>query len=203
VKLSESVTTIQKGIQSVVQRAEQAHGQMESSRGAVEAMTSTIPDIVNRIEASDAAKKISEFSSLLAELRDLISSQQGLTQGMQSVADQFSVFSTEIQSVKHSMGQQGQLLQLINQVLMQNVAGPVTENTRLLADIKGGIQDIGQGANKASEGMASVSIRLIKEVEALRKDVSALRADVSTSNHSLEDQRMLLEKAANKKGFSF
>lgn len=131
-RLSEGVTTIQNGVESVVQRAESTCQQMEASRSAVEAMTSTIPDVVTRIESSDVTKNVTEFSEILSEIRALITSQQGTFLGFQSVVDQFSGVSTDVRSIKETAGQHGQLLQLINQVLMQNVAGPVTESSRLL-----------------------------------------------------------------------
>lgn len=203
IKLTESVTSVQRGMESIIQRAGQVQTDMEASRGTFEAMTASIPGVVAKIEATDAAKNVAEFTQLLAEVRDLIYSQQGAAQGIQSVVDAFSGLSIDLKSIKESTSQQAQLLQLVNQVLMQNVAGPVNENARLLGELKTDIQDVGVGANKATEGMATLSVKLIKEIESLRNDLFVLRGDVSSSAQLIKDQGARIEVLSKKKGLLF
>jgi hypothetical protein len=69
----------------------------------------------------------------------MLENQQDATQGFRSVIEGFAGLEKELNSIKESSGQQIKLLQLVNQVLMQNVAGPVTENTRLLGDLKSNV----------------------------------------------------------------
>lgn len=178
IKLSETVSLVHQGIVAIVQRADQVYEHIESSRMSVDAMTNSIPMVVERIESSDVTKGLAEFTRMLSEVRDLISNQQGLTNSLQSHINQMSSLTSDTRSILDSMGQQGQLLQVINQA-------------------------VGQGATKTSEGMALLSTRLLGEFEAVKKELTSLRTGVADSNKFLREQKILLEKAANKKGFSF
>ncbi len=86
---------------------------------------------------------------------------------------------------------------------MQNVAGPVNENTRLLGDLKADVYGASVGANKATEGMATLSIKLMKEIENIKKEISTLRSDVSSSNKVLKEQSDRIEVLSKKKGLLF
>jgi len=203
VKLSEGIKSIHQGIASIVQRAEQVHTDMTNSRTAVEAMMSSVPDVVARIEASDATGSIREFAKLLGEVRDLMLNQQDATQGMQSVVKGFAELEAELKSVKESSGQHTHLLQLINQVLMQNVAGPVSENTRLLGDLKTNVQGVESGVDKAVGGMETLSVKLSSDIESMRKEISLMRAEASSSNQMLKEQSSRLDVMSKKKGLLF
>lgn len=122
---------------------------------------------------------------------------------MQVVIDRFAGLSGELQSVRDSTSEQGQLLQLVNQVLMQNVAGPVNESARLLGDLKADVHGVSVGANKATEGMASLAIKLMKEIESMRKEIVTLRADVSSSNNALKEQSDRIDVLSKRKGLLF
>ena len=100
VKLSEGITSMHQGVASIVKRAEQAHTDITNSRTAVEALMSSVPDVVARIEASDTTESIREFTKLLGEVRDMMMSQQDATQGMQSVVKGFAELADEIKSVQ-------------------------------------------------------------------------------------------------------
>jgi methyl-accepting chemotaxis protein len=203
VKLSEGITSMHHGVASIVKRAEQAHADMTNSQAAVEALVSSVPDVVSRIEASNTTESIREFTKLLGEVRDMMKSQQDATQEMQSLVKGFAEVAADLKSVKESSGQQTQLLQLINQVLMQNVAGPVSENTRLLGDLKTNVQSVESGVDKATGGMATLSVKLINEIESMRKEISSLKGEASSSNQMLKEQSSRLDAMSKKKGLLF
>jgi methyl-accepting chemotaxis protein len=202
-KLSESVTAMQKDFTSILRKAELVQTHIEQGSNAVDTLVSGIPDVVSRIEATDTAKSTAEFTKLLGEVRNLMLAQQSTTQGMQAVIDGFSDLSGELKSITDSTNQQAQLLQLVNQVLMQNVAGPVNENARLLGDLKADVHEVSVGANKATEGMASLSIKLMKEIESMRKEIVTLRGNVSSSNKTLKEQSDRIDTLSKKKGLLF
>jgi methyl-accepting chemotaxis protein len=203
VKLSEGITSIYQGIASIVQRAELIHTDITNSRTAVEAMTSSVPDVVARIEASDTARSIGEFTKLLGEVRDVLENQQDETQGFRSVIEGFAGLKAELNSIKESSGQQIKLLQLVNQALMQNVAGPVTKNTQLLGDLKSNVQGVELGAAKVAEGITSLSVKLFKEIKSMRNELSTLRGDVLSSNELIKDQSGRLDTLSKKRGLLF
>lgn len=192
-KLSESVTTMQNDFASIVHRAEQVQTHIQQGSSAVETLVAEIPEVVARIEATDTAKAIAEFTKFLEEVRELVFAHQSTTQGIQTG---FSGLSEELKSIKDSTSQQAHLLQLVNQVLMQNVAGPINENTRLLGDLKADVQGVSAGANKATDGMASLSAKLMNEIERLRNEVSS-------SNKLIKDQSVRIDALAKKKGLIF
>ena len=203
VKLGDSMTSIQRGIEHIVHRAEQVHVNLESSRNAVDTMTATIPDVVARIEASDSSKSGAEFLKMLSETRDLILSQQSVVRSMQLVVDNVASMSKELRFIKDETAQQTQLMQLVNQALMQNVATPVNENTRLLNALEGKVQDMQKGNIKVAEGVATLTVRLCKEIEALKSELSSLRGDNSTTNDILVDYGAKIETLSKKKGIFF
>lgn len=72
-KLSESVTAMQRDFQSILRKAELVQTHIEQGCNAVETLVSGIPDVVSRIEATDTSKSTAEFTQLLGQVRDLIS----------------------------------------------------------------------------------------------------------------------------------
>lgn len=179
IQLSDGVTSMRTGIASIVQRAENIYVTLTNSQSTVETMTATIPEVLARIEASDTSKSIAEFTKLLNEVRDVVRNQQDTTLDMRMVIDGFSGISTELRNIKESLIQPTQMLQLLNQVLMQNVAGPVSENARLLGELKSKLHGIEATATKSDEDEAAFRQWLANEIEVIHTEIDKLHGEPS------------------------
>ena len=131
----------------------------ESIGKSVEGLLSSVPDVIGKIEASDAARSISELSNTLTEAKGLIESNRVVVDSlMANMIDDREYHSKTIQDIGDKterlvkdLAQQSQMLQLINQVLTQNVATSVTRNTKSITEIKSLIEEVGtKSANKVS-----------------------------------------------------
>lgn len=177
VQLSDGVASMRTGIESIVQRAEKIDATLVKSHLVVETMTASIPDVIDRIEASDNSKSIADFTKLLDEVRDVVRNQEDTTLGMRTVIEGFSGISTELRNIKESSIQPPQMLQLLNQVVMQIVAGPVSENTRLLGELKIKLHGIEAAATKSVEDEAAFRQRLANEIEVIHTEIDKLHGE--------------------------
>lgn len=136
----------------------------ESIGKSVEGLLSSVPDVIGKIEASDAARSISELSNALTEAKGLIESNRVVVDSlMANMIDDREYHSKTIQDIGDKterlvkdLAQQSQMLQLINQVLTQNVATSVTRNTKSITEIKSLIDDVATKSTKDVSALESL-----------------------------------------------
>ena len=203
IKLSAGVECMHTGVAAIVQRAEAIQTALQGNQSVVELLTASVPEIVARIEASDTTKSIADFTKLLQQTRETLRTQEEVAQGLRASIDAFSSLAADLRSMRDSSGQQAQLLQLINQVLMQNIAGPVNESVRHLGDIKSKLHDLEKDSTKSADGMRSHSEKLFKEIEATRSEIISLRAESTSAKRLLEEQSARIEALSKRKGLIF
>jgi len=180
IQLSDGVTSMRTGIAAIVQRAESIDATLINSHSTVENITAAIPDVIARIEASDTSKSIAEFTKLLGEVRDVVRNQQDTTLDLRAVIDGFAGMSAELRNIKEALIQPEQMLQLLTQVLMENVAGPVRENARLLGELKEKVHEVQAIETKSNETEAAFRAWLVNEITVIHEKIDALRDEPST-----------------------
>lgn len=189
-ELSRSVSKMQELFGFQLGKSSEAAERLGEITASVERLTDSIPSVVQRIEASDIAKASSEFTDSLAQLREIIATSQqevGNTQAalvaerrqteatlreMGERTDKaiatIGKLSSDLATVVTTAAQHSQLLQLMNQVLMQNVATPIAEQTRALAAIQTRVEEFQKGTEKSVDGMAKLSSQLLHGLAEIR-----------------------------------
>ena len=193
IQLSDGVTSMRTGIASIVQRAESIDATLINSQSTVEKITAAVPDVLARIEASDTAKSIAEFTKLLGEVRDVVRNQQDTTLALRTVIDGFAGMSAELRNIKEALIQPEQMLQLLSQVLMAHVAGPARENARLLGELKEKVQEVETIEIKSNETEAAFRVWLVNEITVIHEKIDALRGKPSTIAQLAEKTTSLFE----------
>ena len=179
IQLSDGVTSMRTGIASIVQRAESIDVTLTNSHSTVENITAAIPDVIARIEASDTSKSITEFTKLLGEVRDVVRNQQDTTLDLRAVIDGFAGMSAELRNIKEALIQPDQMLQLLTQVLMENVAGPARENARLLGELKDKFQRFESTTTKSNDEATLFHVRFASEIEIIHTKIDKLQGEPS------------------------
>jgi vacuolar-type H+-ATPase catalytic subunit A/Vma1 len=144
-----------------------------------------VPDVIGKIEASDAARSISELSNVLTEAKGLIESNRVIVDSLKvSMIEDRDYHSKTIQDIGYKtehlvkdLAQQFQLLQLINQVLTQNVATSVTQNTKSITEIKSIITD--------------ATTKSTREISTLKSSLGAIHALITLEFKMLAEEKKL------------
>jgi hypothetical protein len=199
--VSDALLELSKVIKQMEDKFASALAKADSTQQSVAELLKSLPGVIDRIESSDAAKSISEFTAALAETKSFIESNKvvvdTLKANVMNEREQQSKTILEIsektERLVKDVGQQSQLLQLINQVVTQNVAGSVSENTRTIAEIKSLLEGVGV---KSTE---SINLSTIK----LQKELAKLRSEVELFKLMAEKNYQLLEAMSKKKGVFF
>jgi hypothetical protein len=199
--ISNTLVNLSKSVQQTEENFSIALVSAKSIERSVGALLKSVPDVIGKIESSDAARSISDLSSALAETKSLIESNRivvdSLTQSMLSDREQHSKIFQEIgdktERLVKDVAQQYQLLQLINQVLTQNVATSVTANTKSIAEMK---TLINEGAEKSAKTASLATTNL-------QNDVMLIKAEVEATRKMTEQNFTLLETMSKKKWFQF
>ena len=177
--ISNTLVNLSKSVQQTEENFSIALVSAKSIERSVGALLKSVPDVIGKIESSDAARSISDLSSALAETKSLIESNRivvdSLTQSMLSDREQHSKIFQEIgdktERLVKDVAQQYQLLQLINQVLTQNVATSVTANTKSIAEMK---TLINEGAEKSAKTASLATTNLQNDVMLIKAEVEAI-----------------------------
>lgn len=176
----------------------------EAIQESVAALLNSVPDVINRIEASDAARSISEFSNALTETKGLIESNKIIVESLKtSITNEREQHGKTIKEIgdkterlAKALGQQSQLLQLTNQVLTQNVVTSVTDNAIAIAEIKSLID----GAVAKSTEAVSTQASTLASVHALQIHEFRKLAEGNQLNaNSISDGFVLVNSTIDKR----
>jgi hypothetical protein len=164
----------------------------ESIGKSVDGLLSSVPDVIGKIEASDAARSISELSNTLTEAKGLIESNRVVVDSlMANMIDDREYHSKTIQSIGDKteclvkdLAQQSQMLQLINQVLTQNVATSVTRNTKSIAEIKSLIDEV---ETKSTKKISALETLLASTNALITYEFKMLTEESKFDSETIED----------------
>jgi ABC-type transporter Mla subunit MlaD len=198
--VSDALLELAKVVKQMEDKFAAALSKAEVTHQSVAELLKNVPGIVDRIESSDAAKSISEFTVALAETKELIEANKAIVDTLKvNVANEQEQQNKTIQEIGdktdrlvEEVGQQFQLLQLIK-VVTQNLAESAAGNTKAIAEIKTMLEEVGARSTE------SVNVSTRK----LQKELALLKGEVESSKSIAEKSHQLIDAMSKKKGFLF
>ena len=174
----------------------------ESIGKSVDELLSSVPDVIGKIEASDAARSISELSNTLTEAKGLIESNRLVVDSlMANMIDDREYHSKTIQDISDKteclvkdLAQQSQMLHLINQVLTQNVATSVTRNTKSITEIKSMLDE---AETKSNKKVSTLETLLASTNALVTHEFKILAEESKYDSKSIEDEFKSIDSKLN------
>jgi uncharacterized protein YukE len=212
--LNGSIGKIQNAFSGALERAEKAEGHINSLKQEVVSLATSVPDIVERIEAADVTKTIDGFTGEMRELKVLMDSHQktmeqvissfteersshsslleDINSRTENIIASVSNLASEIKGIRDTSDQQFQKILSLSEVVTQDISPTVHVGTATLVELKGMVGEVQSENNKSVDVLADFAAKMLREI-------SALRGEAVASKQLLEKQEQKLEEISKKK----
>jgi methyl-accepting chemotaxis protein len=219
--LNVSIGRIQVAFTGALEQAKQTQEHAEIGRQSVDKLVGSIPEVVKRIESSDVGSSIQSFTGSMKELGVLLAGHENtlsdvvarfledrivqavaidelkalVERGLSSVTN----LSSEVRDLKESSAQNIQKVTSLNGLVCEEISPKLKKNSESIAEVKGLINEVQLGTNKAADGMALFATKMLHEISLLREDVVGAKQVLEIQGKTLLLHGEVLEELAKKK----
>jgi methyl-accepting chemotaxis protein len=219
--LNGSIGRIQVAFSDALEHAKQTQEHVEVGRQSVERLVDSIPEVVRRIESSDVEGAIQSFSGSMKELGVLLAGHEKtlsdvvakfledrivqavaidelkalVERGLYSVTN----LSSEVRGLQESSAKNIQKVSSLNGLVCEEISPMLKKNSESLAEVKGLVNEVQLGTNKAADGMAHFASKMLHEISLLREEVVGAKHVLEIQGKTLLLHGEVLEELAKKK----
>ena len=223
-ELGNSVERIQGAFTSALGQIERTQAHAESGKFAVESLVDSVPDVVQRIEASDAFKSAASLTTSMREVTGLLHSHE------QAIADLIHRFAQErdasaaildklgdtsdrslqaiervvsgITALQQATTQGFERVATVNGTMRDDMLSSINAAQKAVDEVKGLTSQVCVNSSRASDAMLEHSVKMLREMGALRADLVAMhRLLAEQGQQVLQQGQVLSEMSKNKKGW--
>lgn len=222
--LGNSVERIQVAFNNALGQIEQTQAHAESGKIAVETLVDSIPEIVQRIEASDAFGAAAALTTSMREVEALLRSHEwtigelvqkfaeereaaGQTLGKLSETTERSLaaiahLSSGVAAIKQATVQGGERVEAMNGTIRDDLLPKVCATQHAVEEVKTLTNHVREGSNRAADAMAEHSAKMLRELATMREELGAThRLLAEQGRHVLQQGQLLDEISKRKKGW--
>lgn len=201
--LANAVTSMQVHFHELLAKATSVSSGIEQARLTAEATVRTVPEVVERIEATDLSKQAGVFSQSLEAVNTRIGAQVTAIENMHALLaqerDQQRRMLEDIATRSERVASDVAFLRAAAEA-RANQADPVSEQLKelhaMLTDLADPIASTLAASDKAANASTMYGHKGFQAVVALAKKVDAIQS-------GLDEQQRLLTAIKDKKGFTF
>ncbi|MGE8604213.1 hypothetical protein [Bordetella trematum] len=222
--VSRNVATIRDLFQTAAAQVAQTQANADRNVQSIDAMLQSMPDIVQRIEATDATAvaaslnqtmsdlgtRLQAHETVLAELAKRLESglaQQGnAIRGLQESMEKGNAATERLTVEMHALQglstQGANVLATLNTAVNDEFVPRLQLNYEAASEIRGLVGQVQQNTNRAADNMAVYTKRMLDEMSALRSQLGSAQELLSEQRAASARHEALLEQiSAKKKGW--
>lgn len=138
-QLTESIVKMQDLFSAVVGKAEQVQNEICESKDRLDRVVNSIPEIIERIESTDAAKSLSRIADMVTAVQGHAAATEESTK---QAATELKTLIMAFTALKKAWPEQVKALERLNQILETTLKNGLDENRRLLLELQTSTQKV-------------------------------------------------------------
>ncbi|MCO4861243.1 hypothetical protein MKD38_06130 [Cupriavidus sp. WGlv3] len=220
-KLNDNVGRIHGAFSSALEHVELTHAHARSSKESVEELVGSIPSIVERIEASDAAATAQSLSDAMdslgimlldhkksldevairftAELASQATTIRQLHERVDIGLEALGNLASEVHILRDSTSAGAQALLALNTAFCEDLSPKVTSNQSSLRELSNSVGQLQKDTSRSAESMTGYAGKMLHEMSLLKEQFGSALKTLSEQNETIQRQGALLDEMSKRK----
>ncbi|CAN7147585.1 hypothetical protein LJR267_000031 [Paraburkholderia hospita] len=220
-ELNTSVGKIHNAFVSALEQVALTQAHAQSGKDSVDRLVNSVPGIIQRIEASDAAatarsvtdamnslgnlirtheKSLDDVSArLAAELASQATTLRSLHQRVDSGLEALGNLASEVHGLRSSTSEGTQLLRALNSAVCSDLSPRIESSQKSVSELGGLVDQLRKDAARSEESMTGHAGKALGELAILREQLDSAHKTLSEQSGAIQRQGVLLEEIAKRK----
>ncbi|KXU87132.1 hypothetical protein CR51_35955 [Caballeronia megalochromosomata] len=220
-ELNSNVGRIRDAFTSALQHVVLTQAHAKSSQESVEKLVSSVPVIIARIEASDAAATAQSLADAMNSLGGLLRSHE---KSLEEVASRFTTelaaqamtlhdlrqrvdvgveavgnLASEVHGLHESTSEGTEILRAINSVVRGDLPSKINTSQKCVSELRDVVEQMRKDTNQSEDSTAEYRGKVLGELALLRVQLDSASKNLSEQNGIIQRQGVLLDELSKKK----
>lgn len=219
--LNASVGKIHDAFVSALEQVALTQAHAQSSKDSIDKLVNSVPEIVERIEASDAAatarsvtdamnslgilirsheKSLGDVSTRLeTELSSQATTLREVLQRVDSGLEALGNLASDVNGLRESTADSSQILRALNSTVCGELSPRIESSQKSVSELGGLMDQIRLDAARSEDKMTGYSAKVLGELATLREQLESAHKTLAEQNGAIQRQGVLLDEISKKK----